>query len=204
MEATSAGALLFPAEYRRKALALLCLDPSRHLHIRQIARLTGTAPGTMAKELERLARAGLLKSHRIGNQVHFSAQPAHPVFAELSGLLRKTVGLADVLMAALAGLADRIQVALVHGPIAHAEDHTARVIDLLIVGDAEFAEVTHALTSAQQALQRQINPQIMSASQWRTGLAAGSGFLADVLQQPKIFLIAGPDELARIGLPKHV
>ena len=93
MKATneSASALLFPLQYRGKALALLLLQPQRRLHVREIARLTGTFAGTMNKELDRLQRAGLLERHIIGNQLQYCANPTHPVFAELSALLRKTM-----------------------------------------------------------------------------------------------------------------
>lgn len=58
MNATSrragAASLLFPAAYRRKVLSLLLLNPERRLHVREIARLTGTTAGTLNKELRRL------------------------------------------------------------------------------------------------------------------------------------------------------
>ena len=99
MKATSLSAseLLFPLQYRGKALSLLLLQPQRRLHVREIARLTGTVAGTMNKELDRLQRAGLLEKHRVGNQLQYCANQQHPVFPELSALLRKTIGLADVL-----------------------------------------------------------------------------------------------------------
>jgi len=99
MKATneSASDLLFPLQYRGKALALLLLQPQRRLHVREIARLTGTVAGTMNKELDRLQRAGLLERHSVGNQLQYCANTQHPVYQELSALLCKTIGLPDVL-----------------------------------------------------------------------------------------------------------
>jgi hypothetical protein len=94
----SASSLLFPLQYRGKALALLLLQPKLRLHVREIARLTGTVAGTMNKELDRLQKAGLLEKYRVGNQLQFCANVQHSVFADLSALLRKTMGLADVLI----------------------------------------------------------------------------------------------------------
>lgn len=45
--------LLF-GEYRRRILDLLVLNPERSLHVREIARLTDTSPGTLHKELAKL------------------------------------------------------------------------------------------------------------------------------------------------------
>lgn len=93
--------LLFPNQYRRKVLALLMLNPQRWLHLRELARLTGASAGTLKKELDALTAAGLLKFQKVGNQTQFSANAEHPVYPELSGLIKKTTGLRDVLALSL-------------------------------------------------------------------------------------------------------
>ncbi len=195
--------LLFPAQYRRKALALLLLRPERRLHVREIARVTATSPGTMAKELDQLQKAGLLEKHHVGNQVQFSANTAHPIFAELTGLLRKTVGLADVLAEALAQVADRIRVAFVFGSVARATEHARSDVDIIIIGDIGFAQALEALYPAQETLQREINPKVYGAREWTAKLKSGSTFLAEVLAKPKIFLIGNQHDLDRISKPRE-
>jgi len=135
----TASDLLFPAQYRQKALALLVLRPERRLHVREISRLTNTSPGTMAKDLDQVHRAGLLDRHQVGNQVQFCANAKHQVFPELSGLLRKTVGLPDVLVGALAPVAERIAIAFVYGSIAGATEHERSDVDVIIIGSVNFA-----------------------------------------------------------------
>ena len=93
----------------------------------------------MAKELDQLHRAGLLDRHQVGNQVQFCANAKHPVFPELSGLLRKTVGLADVLVGALAPVAEKIAIAFVCGSIAGATEHERSDVDVIIIGSVNFA-----------------------------------------------------------------
>jgi predicted transcriptional regulator len=110
--------LLFPAVYRRQVLALLLLHPERKFHVREISRLTGTTAGTMNKELARLHQAGLLDRERVGNQLRYSANRSHQIYPELSGILRKTVGLADVMIDALAPLADSIDLSFIYGSVA--------------------------------------------------------------------------------------
>lgn len=200
---SSLSELLFPARYRQRALALLLLRPERSLHVREIARLAGASPGTMAKELDRLQKVGLLIRHKVGNQVVFSANQNHPVFPELGGLLRKTVGLADVLVDALSGVASRIDVAFVFGSIARAAEHAGSDVDIIVIGDADFVEVLDALYPAQAVLQREINPKIFSPAEWGDKLAAGSGFVLEVLARPKIFLIGQQDDLTVLGKPRE-
>jgi DNA-binding transcriptional ArsR family regulator len=89
--ATSLASLLFGA-YRRDALALLLLHPESSLHVREIARITRKAPGTLLRELKQLADAGLLVRRPVGNQVHFQANSQSPVYEDLRNVLKKTAG----------------------------------------------------------------------------------------------------------------
>lgn len=83
--------LLFGA-YRHRVLSLLFLRPGDSFHVRMIARLTGVPAGSLHRELRLLADAGLLDAERIGNQIHYSANEASPVFRELAAMLDKTAG----------------------------------------------------------------------------------------------------------------
>ena len=83
--------LLFGA-YRHRVLSLLFLRPGDGFHVRMISRLTGVPAGSLHRELRQLADAGLLSVERIGNQIHYSANEASPVFDELAAMLEKTAG----------------------------------------------------------------------------------------------------------------
>ena len=187
--------LLFPNQYRRKVLGLLLMRPEQQIHLRELARVIGAAPGTLKKELDALCEAGLLRAERVGNQVRFCANTAHPVFPELQALIRKTIGLVDALRLSLAPLAGRIDAAFVFGSMASGTESAGSDIDLMVVGDAGFAEVVDATYEAQAALGREINPKVMSASEWQAKKAESNAFLQDVLNKPRIMLIGDADAL---------
>lgn len=187
--------LLFPNQYRRKVLGLLLMRPEQQIHLRELARVIGAAPGTLKKELDALCEAGLLRAERVGNQVRFCANTAHPVFPELQALIRKTIGLADALRLSLAPLAGRIDAAFVFGSMASGTESAGSDIDLMVVGDAGFAEIVDVTYAAQATLGREINPKVMSASEWQTKKAERNAFLQDVLNKPRIMLIGDADAL---------
>lgn len=187
--------LLFPNQYRRKVLGLLLMRPEQQIHLRELARVIGAAPGTLKKELDALCEAGLLRAERVGNQVRFCANTAHPVFPELQALIRKTIGLADALRLSLAPLAGRIDAAFVFGSMASGTESAGSDIDLMVVGDAGFAEIVDVTYAAQATLGREINPKVMSASEWQTKNAERNAFLQDVLNKPRIMLIGDADAL---------
>jgi predicted nucleotidyltransferase len=102
---------------------------------------------------------------------------------------------ADVLRTTLKGLADRIQVALIHGSVAKGTARADSDVDVLLVGAVSFAEVVAALKDAQIQLNRDVNPSVYPVKEYRRKLQEGHHFLTAVLRGPKIFLIGGEDEL---------
>ncbi|MGE0331586.1 MAG: nucleotidyltransferase domain-containing protein [Ramlibacter sp.] len=180
--------LLFPNQYRRKVLALLLMQPDQKVHLRELARQTQAAPGTLKKELDALCLVGLLRSERVGNQVHFQANQDHPVFAELQALVRKTTGLADVLRQALRSLGAQIDLALVFGSMASGSAHAGSDVDLLVVGSASFGQVVEATYAAQTELGRDINPKVMTPAEWAAKKAEGNPFVQELLARPHLVL----------------
>jgi predicted nucleotidyltransferase len=205
MKATQAdaAALLFPASYRRQVLSLLLLNPDRKLHVREIARLTGTAAGTLNKELSRLHEAGLLEREQVGNQLRYWANRSHQIYPELAGILRKTIGLPIVLLEALGPLAKKIKVAFVFGSMARGTESIGSDVDVLIIGSLTFGAAVDAFFPVQQQLGREINPKVFSVTEWKAKLAKRDAFITQVLGDPKIFLIGDERELAELGRRKH-
>jgi predicted nucleotidyltransferase len=196
--ASNLASLLFGA-YRREVLALLLLHPELSLHVREIARLTGKAPGTLLRELNQLADAGLLVRKPTGNQVHFQADSSAPIFEELRGILKKTAGVADVLREALEPVARRVRAAFVYGSVARGDERAGSDLDLMVIGAVKFAELVKALASARDALRREINPNLYPPAEFGAKFAAGEPFLKRVLADKKIFLIGGEDDLGKLA-----
>ena len=180
--------LLFPNQTRRKVLAWLLMHPDQSIHLRELARQTQAAPGTLKKEVDALCRVGLLHSQRIGNQVQVQVNRQHPVFAELQALVRKTTGLADVLRQALQPLGEQVALALVFGSMASGSAHAGSDVDVLVVGSASFAQVVEATYAAQTQLGRDINPKVMTPTEWAAKRAEGHPFVQELLAKPRILL----------------
>ncbi len=192
------GSLLF-GSYRRNVLALLLLHPEQSLHVREIARQLDKPAGTLLRELNALADAGVLARKPVGNQVQYQANPACPIYEELRGILKKTVGVADVLREALAPLSANVSAAFVYGSVASGEERAGSDLDLMIIGGAPFSEVVTALVPAQALLRREVNPNLYSALEFRKKVTAGDSFVRRVLAGKKIFIVGGEDELGKLA-----
>ena len=118
--------------------------------MREIARRSGFAIGTIQTELRKLLRLDLVYSKRDGNRTYYEANKAHPLFADIRRLVLKTVGLGDVLRGAL-DKSPAIRCAFVFGSIARGEEKAGSDIDLMVIGDAGFRKVVGLLEGASAA-----------------------------------------------------
>ena len=193
---TSAAYALFPA-VRQRVLAVRFGSPDRGFYANEVIALARSGTGAVQRELASLLAAGLVTVRDQGNQKQYQANAASPVFAELRGLVLKTVGLADVLRAALAPLEDQVAAAFVYGSVARQQDTAASDVDVLIVSDAlGYAEVFGALEGAAQTLGRTINPTLYTRAELARRRAQDNAFVTRVLDQPRIWLM-GDEEVLR-------
>ena len=184
---------------RGLVLALLFGHPERSFYTREIIEALGVGQGAVQRELNRLANAGALRREKRGREVYYRANPDCPIFDELVALMRKTLGLSDVLRSALSVLDDRIDVAFVYGSIARGTPDVHSDVDVMVVGAVSFAEVVAALSPTQEALGREVNPSAYATQEFADRITRGDHFLTAILGDPKVFLIGGQDDLERLA-----
>ncbi len=186
---------LFP-KVRQRVLAVLFGNPDRSFYANEVIALAQSGTGAAQRELAALLDAGLLLMTKRGNQKHFQANTAAPVFAELRGLVLKTMGLADVLRVALATLETQISAAFVYGSVAKQQDTAQSDIDVLILSSTlGYADVFGVLENATSQLGRRVNPTLYTPDDIAKRIAQDNAFVTRVLQQPKIWLIGSEVEL---------
>jgi len=183
---------------RRDILALLFARPDGAFYQREIVRATEGGKGAVERELRSLVDAGILLREKSGNLAYYRANRDCPIYAELRGIMLKTAGLADVLREALARV-DGIRFAFVFGSMAQGTGDAKSDVDVLIVGNASFADVSAALLPAQERLSREVTPTVYSPDEFRQRMAEKHHFLARVLSEPKIMLLGSPDDVERVS-----
>jgi predicted nucleotidyltransferase len=186
---------LFP-KVRQRVLAVLFGQPDRSFYANEVIALAQSGTGAVQRELADMAQVGLITVNKVGNQKHFQANTQSPVFAELRGLVIKTVGLADVLRSALAPLVNRIDTAFVYGSMANQQDTAQSDVDVLLVSPTlSYADVFGALESASQQLKRNINPTLYTPNEFAQRLDQDQAFITRVMHQPKIWLIGELEQI---------
>jgi predicted nucleotidyltransferase len=175
---------------QKRVLGLLFGQPERSFYANEIIGRLGAGSGAVQRELKKLTESGLIEVSRVGNQTHYQANPESPIFAELCALVRKTVGLADPLRAALEPAQESIELALVYGSVAKRQEIATSDVDLLLVSDALTLESAYRLLAgAEQALGRKISPTMYTLDEFHRRLNEGNPFLKRVLAGELLVLI---------------
>ncbi len=180
---------LVGSKARERVLAALFKDRPEAVHFRGLVRETGLSPLSLKRVLDDFEAAGIIESEWAGNQRSYKANEKHALYAELSSIVKKTVGLADVLRAALRG----VEMAFVYGSIARGDARPDSDVDLFVVGKPND-EVYAGLRKAEEAIGREVNPAFYSVKELREK----RGFVERVLQEDKIMVVGNEEEFKRL------
>ena len=178
-------------------LGFLFGQPDRRFQGAELIRMANSGTGAVHRQLTSLTASGLVNVTQVGNQKYYQANSDSPVFEELCGLIRKTIGLREPLRRALEPWKDQIDVAFVYGSIARGADTATSDIDLMLIGDGmDYISVYEALQKAETILHRQVNPNLSTLSEWRKKLNEKNSFIVNVNKQAKLFIYGSEDGLA--------
>jgi predicted nucleotidyltransferase len=195
---TGLSNLLF-GRTRGAVLALLYGRADESFYTREIARKVDASVGAVQRELENLAKVGLVVRKSVGSQVFYQANRDTPIFPEMRALVNKTAGVFSVLRSALHPLSKQIVAAFVFGSLARDEESAKSDVDLMVVGKATLDEVLSRLSKIEKGIGRPINPTVYSVAEFKSKLATGNHFLTAVLEGQKVFLLGDEDGLRKVG-----
>jgi uncharacterized protein len=182
------GGALF-GKTRRAVLGLLYARPDETFYLRQITREVQAGQGAVQRELQRLVDAGFLTREARGREIHYRANRACPIFAEVHGLVLKTVGLADVLRGALTPVQNVLTLAVVYGSQAAGTATAGSDVDLLVVGTVDEIALHKAISQAEAQLARTVNYTLLTPCEFTRRRRERGGFLTRVLAGPTIPLL---------------
>ena len=188
---------IFPKS-RAEIIRLLFSDSNRSLHLRDLARLSGLAIGTIQREIANLRDANLVIERRDGNRLYFKANTAHPIFTELQSISLKTMGLGPQLAKAFEDL-DGIQLAFVYGSYAEGTAGPESDIDLFVIGDIGLRKLSPHLREVADMINREINPSVMTASSYLEKKKSGDVYIHNVTKGRKLWIVGNDDELATMA-----
>lgn len=190
MRKTSDLLPIFRSEAQARLLSTLFVAlETNGASLSEVARRSDVAVSQAYRELRRLETAGIIESERLANVRLVRPNPGSPFHPELSVLLLKAFGPADVLRGLLEHVPE-IDEAYIFGSWARRylgePGEQPRDVDLLVIGRPDLEAVYRAAEAAEEQLGRAINPTIVSAVRWRN---PDTGFLEAVRSQARVTVI---------------
>ena len=177
---------LFRSDGQRRLLARVYLAPDRPAPLSELARELAIDRGGLKREADRLERAGLVRSERIGRQRYLYPDESSPYFRDLYSLLVKAFGPAMFIAPELSAI-EGIDEAYLYGSWAaryHGEVGLDPAdIDVMIIGRPSRIAVAGVARRLTERLGREVNISISSPEEWD---AAETGFLQEVRQRPLV------------------
>lgn len=180
-------------ETQARLLAAVLLRPEREASIADLARETGSDPGNLHSEVERLVRADILADRRVG-RTRLLRPGSSPLVKPLADLLLVGYGPKIVLERALRHLPG-IESAFIGG--SWAARYLGRPgtfphdVDVIVVGEPHRDDVTDAVIDALSAIGQDAQVVFRSPTAWR---AAKDAFTRTVKDGPLVELTIGADD----------
>ena len=186
---TSAPQLLpiFRSEGQGRLLARVFLQPDRPATIAGIARELQLDDGGLTREADRLERAGLIRSERVGRSRTLHPNEDSPYHRDLYNLLLKAFGPVTVLATELSKV-DGVEQAYLYGSWAARYSgepgSDPADLDVIVVGNPPSGlELNDVAIELFSRLGREVNLHVVEPAEWD---AAESGFLREVQSRPLV------------------
>ncbi len=156
---------LITSKTRIRLLLKLFLNPDSSGYLRELAEEFGESTNSVRVELNRLAEAGLLESSQDGRTKIYRANRGHPLFPEIHGLVRKTLGIDRLVESVVTKLGD-VRLAFVTGDYARGVD--SGLMDLVLVGDIDRSYLQSLVSRLEEELKIKIRWLVLDEKEFQT------------------------------------
>ena len=137
-------------------------------YLNSLANEFGESTNSVRKELNSLTSAGYLEKKTVNNKIFYSANVNHPLFDTLQSIVRKHLGIEDILQRILNNIGSIKKIVLLGD---YSKGIDSGIIDVLIVGDQinkKYLDEIHP--KIEKKINRKINFIISSTGISQTGL----------------------------------
>ena len=154
---------LITSKMRIRILMRLFLNPEQHAYLRGLAEEFGASTSQVRDELQNLSDAGLLESRKDGRQMNYQANQKHPLFPELQSMVRKSLGMDQILESILERLGNLKKAYLIDD---YAQGKDTGLIDLLLVGDIERESLEDLVIKTEKYIGRKIRTLVLTTAEF--------------------------------------
>jgi predicted nucleotidyltransferase len=191
-------AMLKLSKNRAVLLRLFFTNPDQTFYIQEIGRILDKKPGVFQRNLYDMEREGILISEYKANARYFRANKDYPLYKEYKSIVFKTIGVVGSIKEILKK-AGPIDFSFLYGSFAKGKENYLSDIDLVIIGSPDENKIIRNIEKLEKKLKREINYKLYLPKEFRDSVRRKDPFLMGVLEDRKIMLIGGENELRKIA-----
>ena len=150
---------LITSKTRLKLLMKFFMNPGTRAYLRELAKEFNESTNSIRVELNRLSDAKFLSSENAGRTIEYHANVDHPLFDEISSLVKKYMGIDQVIDKLVKKLGE-VKTAYLIGDYARGID--SGLIDIVLVGNINKTELDRIATVRGQEISRKIRPLVVT------------------------------------------
>lgn len=154
---------LITSKTRINILMRLFLNPNQQAYLRELANEFTVSTSQVSEELQQLSQAGLLKSNKAGRQINYHADTEHPLFPELQSMVKKALGMDQILESIIERLGN-LELAFLIDDYAQGKD--SGLIDLVLVGDIDSTNLDDLVKKTEKYIARKIRTLCLETDEY--------------------------------------
>lgn len=148
---------------RIRILIRLFLNPGQKAYLRELADEFDMSSGQLSDELHHMNDAGLLSQSRDGRQLNYRANTSHPLFPELHSMVKKALGMDQILESIIERLGNLEKAILLDD---YAKGKDTGIIDLVLVGNINKNNLQDLVEKTERYIGRKIRVLSMTNKEY--------------------------------------
>jgi len=185
---------IFKSKTREALFRLYFTNPDKSYYLRELERGLDIPVSMLRKELMSLEKSGIFSSSRKANLSYYSLDKSYPLYDELKNIVFKTIGIKGLLIKALSDIKE-IETAFIYGSYAKDQYNAKSDVDLFIIGNVDEDTLVSRIDKIEKDIKREINYSIYSRKDFEKKKRQKDGFIEDIIENPKIFVIGGKNDI---------
>lgn len=175
---------IITSKLKIKMLMRFFLNPETELYLRELAGEFDVSSNAVRIELNRLAATNLVTSRKNGRKVLYRVNPEHPLFPEISSMVKKILGVDELIESVITRLGGLEEAYLIDD---YAQGKDSGIIDMLLVGKIDNYHLQDLSKKTEQYLNRKVRYLILGRLEFE-------GFRKTLKTRPHILIWKATEE----------
>lgn len=144
-------------------LVKMFLNPALKAYLRELAKEFDVSTNSVRTELNTLTEHNILIAEREGRSVYYRANEKHPLFPELTSMVRKITGIDELARSVIERLGN-LEAVYLTGDYASGKD--TGIIDLVLIGDVDRDQLDDVTLKTEKYINRKIRTMVLNQDEY--------------------------------------